>query len=432
MGKITVKVSRVQAGLYEYTDANGQEWVIEYCQRRDGFSRNEWHYGPADDPHANQFATLAECVADLEGYLNEIETSKETKMDDKVLRIGKSVVTMELDENNREEIVNEEMSIKACDVEQIMVDMVAGFINNTAASAGQRSQTIEDALYRPGNISTGMAHREAQVNYHNGKAEAYEASVTEFVRAIVSFRTSLKMKAGFSMFRNLLTEALLQLREGETIAKLQTYQNFTYYCERNSRHIARNFVQWILSGAADPENAGQAYCDQCRTNRTMFKLGDGKICESGHKHNAEAADARKEVMSDMTARIAELMAKTKKDLDEVVNLEHNRARMTAHTQVGSYEDWKAAHEAEFGEKTDWRLKVIYRDEVNEIHRAENTYYDIVVRPITFRNQTKEEMVADMIACEFEEKAEVLGVPYRGRGFSEVRRIATQVIRMRKA
>ena len=52
---------KIRAGLYE-KQINGVRWYIENFSKSDGFANNEWHLGPDNDPHADQFKTFSEAV----------------------------------------------------------------------------------------------------------------------------------------------------------------------------------------------------------------------------------------------------------------------------------------------------------------------------------------------------------------------------------
>lgn len=59
------ELKKIMSGLYEKT-VNGKVYIIEYVTKKEGFSRNEWHMGEENDPHANQFESLKDCLMALE------------------------------------------------------------------------------------------------------------------------------------------------------------------------------------------------------------------------------------------------------------------------------------------------------------------------------------------------------------------------------
>jgi hypothetical protein len=66
---MTIKTTKVRAGLYEHKDAQGRLWIIEHVSKSDGFTYEEWHMGTEDDPHADQYETKRDAVAALERHL---------------------------------------------------------------------------------------------------------------------------------------------------------------------------------------------------------------------------------------------------------------------------------------------------------------------------------------------------------------------------
>jgi hypothetical protein len=62
----TVKTRRIRAGLYEYTDYKGRNWVFECCEWD---FPTVWHSGTENDPHADQYFTLWEAKREVAMFL---------------------------------------------------------------------------------------------------------------------------------------------------------------------------------------------------------------------------------------------------------------------------------------------------------------------------------------------------------------------------
>lgn len=53
--------SRIRAGLYSKL-IKRHLYVIEHVTPKEGFSYDEWHCGPVEDPHADQHPSLQDAI----------------------------------------------------------------------------------------------------------------------------------------------------------------------------------------------------------------------------------------------------------------------------------------------------------------------------------------------------------------------------------
>ena len=60
-----MKLTKIRAGLYEYTDNKNRRWIIEHRLDDHGF----WWCGTDDDPGADQYCSLWQAKAALTGFL---------------------------------------------------------------------------------------------------------------------------------------------------------------------------------------------------------------------------------------------------------------------------------------------------------------------------------------------------------------------------
>lgn len=60
-----IKFQKIIAGYYKYTDNNGTTWILEHVTKDMGFTYDEWHLGPENDPHCDQYETKHEAVESL-------------------------------------------------------------------------------------------------------------------------------------------------------------------------------------------------------------------------------------------------------------------------------------------------------------------------------------------------------------------------------